>query len=95
MTLEETLLQESIFMVSRMQEVMDIIKGSQGRMNLEIHQGNLHPPSAKVCFLVIAILVQTLGIWQRIVGHTTWKNIMVPISSLEEIFQKEVMIPHS
>ena len=74
---------------------MDIIKGSQGRMTLEVHQGNIHPPGTKVYFLVIAILVQILGTWQRIIGHTTRTNIMVHISSLEVNFQDKVMIPHT
>ena len=64
-------------------------------MTSEVHQGNLHPPGTKVYFLVIAILVQILGTWQKIVGHTTSTNIMVPISSLEATLQEEVMIPHS
>ena len=81
-------------MVSRMQEVMDIIRGSQGKMTLEAHQGNLHPPGTKVYFLVIVILVQTLGTWQKIVGHITKTIIMVPVNLLEAILQ-EVMISYS
>ena len=74
---------------------MDIIKGSQGRMTLEEHQGKLHPLGTKVYFLVIAILVQTLGTWKNIVGHITKKNIVVLANLLEAILQEEVMITHS
>ncbi len=81
-------------MVSKMQEAMDIIKGSQYRMILEVDQGNLHPLGTKVHFLVIAIVVQILGTWQRIIGHTIRTNIMVHISALEATMQEEVMIPH-
>ena len=94
MTLTETLLQEDMQMVSRIQEAINLIKGSQEKMTLEVHQGNLHPPGTKVYFLVIVILVQILGIWQRNVGHTTRTNIMVPVSLLEETLQ-ELMILHS
>ena len=65
-------------MMSRTQEVMVIIKGSQGRKTSEVHQGNLLLPSNKVYFLVIFILVQTLDTWQNIVGHTTKIDTMVP-----------------
>ena len=73
---------------------MDIIRGSQGRMTLEKHQGNLHPLGTKVYFLVIFILVQTLGTWKNIVGHITKTIIMVPINLLGEILQ-EVVISYS
>lgn len=82
MTLEETLLQEDMQMVSKIKEAMDSIKGSQGRMTLDVHQGNLHPPCTKLYFLVIAILVQIFGTWQKIVGHTTRTDIMVHVSAL-------------
>lgn len=87
MTFEETLLQEDMQMVSRMQEAIILIKGSQGIMTLEVHQGNLHPLGTKVYFLVIAILVQILGTWQRIVGHTTRTNIM-------KVNFQEFMLPY-
>jgi len=71
LTLEEVLLQEEMQMVSRMKEAMVIIKGSQGKITLEVHQGNLLLPGTKVYFLVISIPVQTLGTSQKIVGHIT------------------------
>ena len=95
MTLEETLLQEDMQMVSRMQEAINLIKGSQDRMVLEVHQINLHRLGTKLYFLVIYILVQTLGTWQNIVGNITKTNIMVPVNLLEEIFDEEVMISYS
>ena len=58
-------------------------------------QGTLHLPSTKVYFLDIAILVQTLGTWQKIVGHITKTNIMVPVNLLQAILQEEVMISYS
>ena len=82
-------------MMSRIQKAMNIIKESQGKKTLEVHQGKLHLPGTKVYFLVIAILVQTLGTWKNIVGHITKTNIMVPINILEPILQEEVMITHS
>ena len=94
-TLEETLLREDLQMVSMMQEVIDIIKESQGKNTSEVHQGNLHLPGTKVYFLVIVILVQTLGTWKNIVGYTTKTNIMVPVNLLEGILQEEVMISPS
>lgn len=36
--------------MSKRQEAMVIIKGSQGRKALEVHQGNLHLPGTKVHF---------------------------------------------
>ena len=56
-------------MMSKRQEAMVIIKGSQGRKASEVHQGNLHLPVTKVHFLVVVILVQTLVIWQKTVKH--------------------------
>ena len=58
-------------MVSRIQKAMNIIKESQGKKTLEVHQGKLDLRGTKVYFLVIAILVQTLGTWQKTVGHIT------------------------
>ncbi len=81
-------------MVPRIQKEMKIIKESQGKRTLEVYQGNLHLPGTKVYFLVISILVQTLGTWKKIVGHITKTNIMVPVNLLETILQ-EVMISHS
>ena len=81
-------------MISRIQEAMIIIKGSQGKKTSEVHQGNLYLPDTKVYFLVIVILVQTLGTWQTIVGHITKINIMVPINLLEETFQEEFVLSH-
>ena len=78
-------------MVSRIQKVMNIIKESQGKKTLEVHQGNLHLLGIKVYFLVIAILVQTLGTWKTIVGHITKINIMVPVYIREAILQEEGM----
>jgi len=66
-----------------MKEAMVIIKESQGKITLELHQGNLLLPGTKVYFLVIAILVQTLGTWKNIVGHITKINIMVPVNLRE------------
>ena len=74
-TLEEILLQEDLQMVSRIQKAMNIIKESQGKKTSEVHQGNLHLRGTKVYFLVIAILVQTLGTWRKIVDL-----IMIPIN---------------
>ena len=64
-------------------------------MILEVHQSNLHPPSTTIYFLVIAILVQTLGTWQKIVRHLTKTIIMVPVNLQEAILQEEVMISYS
>ena len=77
-----------MLMLSRMLEEINLSKGSQDKIILEVHQGNLHPLGSKVYFLVIVILVQILGTRQRIVGHTTRTNIMVPISFLEETLQE-------
>ena len=93
-TMEETLLQEEMQMVSRMQEEMVISKGSQGKKTSKVHQGNLLLPGTKVYFLVIVILVQTLGTWKKIVGHITKINIMVPVNLREAILQ-EVMNSYS
>ena len=82
-------------MVSRIQKTMNIIKESQGKNTLEVHQGKLNLRGTKVYFLVIAILVETLGMWQNIVGHITKTNIMVPVNLLEAILQEEVMISYS
>ena len=82
-------------MVSRIQKAMNIIKESQGKKTSEVHQGKLHLQGTKVYFLVIVILVQTLGTWQKIVGHITKTIIMVPINLLEAILQEEVMISYS
>ena len=46
-TMEETFLQEEMQMVSRMQEEVVIIKGSQGKKTLEVHQGKLLLPGNK------------------------------------------------
>ena len=91
MTLEETLLQGDLQMMSRIQKEMNIIKEFQGKKTSEV----LHLPGTKVYFLVIAILVQTLGIWKNIVGHITKTNIMVPLNLLKAILQEEVMISYS
>ena len=82
-------------MVSRIQKAMNIIKESQGKKTSRVLQGTLHLPGTKVYFLDIAILVQTLGTWKKIVGHITKTNIMVPINLLEAILQEEVMISYS
>jgi len=74
---------------------MVIIKGSQGKKNLEVHRGYFLLPGTKVYFLVIAIFVQTLGTWQKIVGHITKINIMVPVNLREAILQEEVMNSYS
>ena len=63
-TMEEILLQGDLQMMSRIQKTMNIIKESQGKKTSEVHQGKLHLPGTKVYFLVIAILVQTLGTWK-------------------------------
>ena len=81
-------------MVSRMQEAMVIIKGSQGKMTSEVHQGKLHLLGTKVYFFVIVMLVQTLEAWQKIVGHITKINIMVPVNLREAILQ-EIMNSYS
>jgi len=94
-TMEEILLQVYLQMVSRIQKVMNIIKESQGRKTLEVHQGNLHLLRTKVYFLVIPIHVQTLGTWQKIVGHITKINIMVLINLRDAILQEEVMNSYS
>ena len=95
LTLEKILLQEEMQMVSRMQEAMVIIKGSQGKKTLEVHQEYLLLLGTKVYFLVIAIFVQTLGTWKKIVGHITKINIMVPVNLREAILQEEVMNSYS
>ena len=95
LTLEEIILQEEMQMVSRMQEEMVIIKGSQGKKTSELHRGKLLLSSTKVYFLVISILIQTLGTWQKIVGHIAKTNIMVPVNLLEYILQEEVIISYS
>lgn len=82
-------------MVSMMQEVMDIIKGSQGKKTSEIHQGNLHLLGTKVSFLFFVILLRTMGTWQNIVGKITNINIMVLVNLRETIFQEEFMNSHS
>ena len=74
--------------VSRMQEEMDIIKGSQGRITSEVHQDSLHLLGTKIYFLAIVILVQILGTWKNIVGHIKKTNIMVLVNLLEEILQE-------
>ena len=79
-TMEETFLQEEMQMVSRMQEEMVITKGSQGKKTSEVHQGNLLLPGTEVYLLVIAIFVQTLGTWQKIVEHITRRIIMVLVN---------------
>jgi len=94
-TTEEILLQGDLHMVSRIKKAINIIKESQGKKTSKVLQGTLHLPSTKVYFLVIAILVQTLGTWQKIVGHITKTNIMVPVNLLEAILQEEVMISYS
>ena len=53
MTLEDTLPQEDMLMVSRMIEAINLIKGSQDTMTLEVHQGNLHPRGTKVYFFLL------------------------------------------
>jgi len=73
---------------------MVIIKGSQGKKTSEVHQGNLLLQGTKVYFLVISIFVQTLGTWQKIVGHITKINIMVLVNLQEAILQ-EVMNSYS
>ena len=95
MTLEETLLQGDLQMMSRIQKEMNIIKEFQGKKTSEVLQGTLHLPGTKIYFLVIVILVQTLGTWKKIVGHITKTNIMVPVNLLEAILQEEVMISYS
>ena len=82
-------------MMSRMQEAMVIIKGSQGRKASEVHQGNLHLPGTKVYFLVIVILVQTLVTWQKIVEHIIKIDVMVPDNLQETILQEEIMNSYS
>ena len=94
-TMEEILLQGDLQMMSRIQKEMNIIKEFQGKKTSEVLQGTLHLPSTKLYFLVIAILVQTLGMWQKIVGYITNTNIMVPVNLLEAILQEEVMISYS
>jgi len=71
-----------------LQEEMVIIKGSQGNKTLEEHQRNLLLLGTKLYFLVIAILVQNLGIWQKIVGHITKIIIMFPVNIREAILQE-------
>ena len=87
----EILLQGDLKMVSRIQKAMNIIKEYQGKKTSKLHQGNLHLQGTKVYFLVIAILVQTLGTWKNIVGHITKIIIMVPFNLREAILQEEVM----
>jgi len=94
-TMEEILLQGDLQMLSRIQKAMNIIKESQGKNTSELHQGNLHLPGTKVYFLVISILVQILGTLQKIVGHISKTNIMVPANLLESTLQEVLMLPHS
>ena len=86
MTLEETLLQGDLQMMSRIKK--EIIKEFQGKKTSEVLQGTLHLPSTKVYFLDIAILVQTLGTWKKTVGHITKTNIMVPVNLVEFFFAR-------
>ena len=86
----ENQLQEEILMMSKRQEAMVIIKGSQGRKASEVHQGNLHLPGTKVHFLVIVILVQTLVIWQKTVEHFMEINAVVS-ENLQETILEEIM----
>ena len=85
MTLEETILQGDLQMMLRIQK--EIIKEFQGKKEVLI--------GTEVYFLDISILVQTLGTWQKTVGHITKKNIMVPVNILEAILQEEVTIYYS
>ena len=77
--------------MSKRQEAMAIVKGSQGRKASEVHQGNLHFPGTKVYFLVIVILVQTLVIWQKNVEHFMEIDVVVPDNLQEIISQEEIM----
>ena len=85
---------------------MVIIKGSQGRKALEVHQGNLHLPGTKVHFLVIIILVKNLVTWQKTVNniikidvmfpnHLIEIDNMVPNNLQETILQEEIMNSYS
>ena len=74
---------------------MVIIKGSQGKKALEVHQGNLHLLGTKVHFLVIVILVQTLVIWQKTVENFIEIDGMVSDNLQETILQEEIMKSYS
>ena len=56
MTLEETVLQEDMLMVSRMLEVINLTKGSQEKIILEVYHFNLHSPGTKVYFWLFLFL---------------------------------------
>ena len=70
---------------------MIIIKGSQDRKTLEVHQGNIHLPCTKVYFLVIFVLVQTLVTWEKIVKHIIKIDVMVP----NHIIKIDIMVPNN
>ena len=76
--------------MSKRQDAMVIIKGSQGSKASEVHQGNLHLPGTKVHFLVIVMLVQTLVIWQKTVEHFIKINVVVS-NNLQETILEEIM----
>ena len=82
-------------MVSRIQKEVNIIKEFQSKKTSEVLQGTLHLPGTKVYFLVVAILVQTLGTWKNTVGHITKKNILALVNLLEAILQEVIMISYS
>jgi hypothetical protein len=80
--------------MSRRQNAMVIIKGSQGSKGSEVHQGNLHLPGTKVHFMVIVMLAQTLVIWQKTVEHFKKINVVV-FDNLQETILEEIMKCHS
>jgi len=51
----------------------------------EVHEENIILPCTKLYFLVIVILIQTLGKLPKIVWHVTKTYLMVPINLREEI----------
>ena len=81
--------------MSKKQDAMVIIKGSQGSKASEVHQGNLHLPGTKVHFMVIVMLAQTLVIWQKTVEHLMEIDVVVPDNLQEIISQEEIMNSHS
>ena len=82
-------------MMSKRQEAMVIIKGSQCRKASKVHQGNLHLLGTKVHFLVIVIHVQTLVIWQKTVKHLIEVDVIVSDNLQETISQEEIMKSYS
>jgi len=91
----ENQLQEEILMMSKRQEGMVIIKGSQGRKASEVYQENHHLPGTKDHFLVIVIFVQTLVIWQKTVEHLIEIDVIVTDNLQETILQEEIMKSYS